>query len=83
MLLSKNHKMILPNLWPSYFTKTKGINVWDLNNIKFLDMSTMGVGTNLLGYSIKQIDKAVIKTVKKGNLSTLNCLKRLIYLINF
>ena len=65
MLLSKNHKMILPNLWPSYFTKTKGINVWDLNNIKFLDMSTMGVGTNLLGYSIKQIDNAVIKTVKK------------------
>ena len=73
MLLSKNHKMILPNLWPTYFSKTKGINVWDLNKSKFLDMSTMGVGTNLLGYSIKQIDNAVIKTVKKGNLSTLYC----------
>ena len=73
MLLSKNHKMILPNLWPTYFSKTKGINVWDLNKSKFLDMSTMGVGTNLLGYSIKQIDNAVIETIKKGNLSTLNC----------
>ena len=36
-------------------------------------MSTMGVGTNLLGYSIKQIDNAVIQIIKKGNLSTLNC----------
>ena len=70
MLLSKNHKMILPNLWPTYFQKLKGINVWDLNKSKFLDMSTMGVGTNLLGYSIKQIDNAVIETIKKGNLST-------------
>ena len=73
MLLSKNHKMILPELWPTYFSKTKGIYVWDLNNRKFLDMSTMGVGTNLLGYSIKQIDNAVIQIIKKGNLSTLNC----------
>ena len=55
------------------FSKTKGIDVWDLNKRKFSDMSTMGVGTNLLGYSIKQIDNAVIKTIKKGNLSTLNC----------
>lgn len=73
MLLSKNHKMILPNLWPTYFSKTKGAYVWDLNQKKFLDMCTMGVGTNLLGYSIKQIDNAVIETIKKGNLSTLNC----------
>ena len=27
MLLSKNHKMILPELWPTYFSKTKGIYV--------------------------------------------------------
>jgi len=73
MLLSKNHNMILPNLWPTYFSRTSGINVWDLNNRKYADMSLMGVGTNILGYSNRQIDNSVISTVKKGNLCTLNC----------
>ena len=30
-LLSKRPEMFLPNLWPSYYKKSKGINVWDLN----------------------------------------------------
>ena len=33
----------------------------------------MGVGTNLLGYSNHNVDKAVLKNVKKGNMTTLNC----------
>ena len=73
MLVSKNHNMLLPGKWPSYFSKTKGFYVWDLNNKKYADMCLMGVGTNVLGYSINEIDKAVIKNVKKGNLSTFNC----------
>ena len=40
---------------------------------KFLDMSLMGVGTNILGYNNSQVDKKVIETVNKGNMSTLNC----------
>ena len=32
----------------------------------------MGVGTNILGYSHPEIDNAVLKAVKSGNLSTLN-----------
>ena len=32
---------------------------------KFIDMSLMGVGTNILGYSHEEIDEAVIKTVEK------------------
>ena len=73
MLVSKNHNMLLPGKWPSYFTKTKGFYVWDLNNRKYADMCLMGVGTNVLGYSINEIDKAVVRNVKKGNLSTFNC----------
>ena len=73
MLLSKNHNMILPNQWPTYFSRTNGINVWDLNNKKYVDMGLMGVGTNILGYSNKQVDNSVINTIKKGNLCTLNC----------
>ena len=73
MLLSKRPEMFLPNIWPSYFTKTKGCKVWDLDDKEFIDMSLMGVGTNILGYSHEEIDEAVIKTVEKGNMSTLNC----------
>jgi glutamate-1-semialdehyde 2,1-aminomutase len=32
----------------------------------------MGVGTNILGYSHPDVDNAVMETVRKGNLSTLN-----------
>ena len=34
MLLSKRPEMFLPDQWPSYFSKTKGCHVWDLDNNK-------------------------------------------------
>lgn len=73
MLISKNHNMILPKLWPSYFSKTSGYNIWDLDGKKYSDLSLMGVGTNTLGYSNKYVDNAVKKTISSGNISTLNC----------
>ena len=71
MLLSKKAKLYSDN-WPSYFTKAKGIDIWDADNRKFKDLSLMGVGTNILGYSNKYIDNAVIKSLKNGNISSLN-----------
>lgn len=73
MLLSKRPEMFLPDNWPSYYSKTKGCEVWDLDGIKYFDMSIMGIGTNTLGYSHEEVDKAVIETVHNGNMSTLNC----------
>ena len=73
MLLSKRPEMFLPNNWPSYFSKSKGCMVWDLDNNKYLDMSIMGIGTNTLGYGNNKVDNAVRKTIEKGNMSTLNC----------
>ena len=73
MLLSKRSEMFLPKYWPSYYSKTKGCNVWDLDGNKFLDMSIMGIGTNTLGYSNSEVDNAVKNIVKNGNMSTLNC----------
>ena len=49
MLLSKRPEMFLPGKWPSYFSKAKGCEIWDLDNEKFFDMALMGVGTNSLG----------------------------------
>ena len=73
MLLSKRPEMFLPENWPSYFSKAKGCKVWDLDGTELLDMSIMGIGTNSLGYGNEEVDEAVITTVKKGNMSTLNC----------
>ena len=72
-LLSKNPNLFLPNKWPTYFSKSKGCKVWDLNNKVYTDMSLMGVGTNILGYCNSEVDNAVKKAIKKGNLTTLNC----------
>ena len=73
MLLSKRPEMFLPDQWPSYFGKAKGCKVWDLDGNQFIDMSLMGVGTNILGYGHPEIDEAVQRIVKDGNMTTLNC----------
>jgi glutamate-1-semialdehyde aminotransferase/spore coat polysaccharide biosynthesis protein SpsF (cytidylyltransferase family) len=72
MLFSKNPDLFLPKFWPAYFEKTKGCNVWDLEGRKYFDFSMMGVGTNTLGYSRKEVDDAVRKVINKGNMSTFN-----------
>ncbi len=70
--LSKRSEMYLPKFWPSYFKKSKGCKVQDLDGNMYYDM-TMGVGTNVLGYANSQVDNFVKKTIKKGIMSTLNC----------
>ena len=35
----------------------------------------MGVGTNILGYANKYVDNAVSTRIKKGNMTTLNCIE--------
>ena len=72
-LLSKRPELFLPNLWPSYYSKAKDCNIWDLDGKKYTDISHMGVGTNSLGYSNSKIDDEVHSAIKKGNMSTLNC----------
>lgn len=73
MLLSKRPEMFLPDQWPSYFAEAKGCTVIDLDGNKYTDMSIMGIGTNTLGYGHDEVDTAVLNTVRKGNMSTLNC----------
>ena len=73
MLLSKRPEMFLPDQWPSYFSKAKGCKVWDLDDNEYIDMSIMGIGTNILGYGHPEVDEAVQRTIRDGNMSTLNC----------
>ena len=73
MLLSKRAEMFLPDQWPSYFSKAQACKIWDLDGKEYIDMSIMGVGTNILGYGHPEVDAAVKETVTAGNMSTFNC----------
>ena len=71
MLLSKRPEMFLPEQWPSYFSKTKGCKVWDLDGRELTDM-LMTVGTNTLGYNFPAVDERVKRAIEEGNMSSLN-----------
>ena len=71
-LFSKRSELHLPHKWPSYFSKAKEINIWDIKGNKFLDMFC-AVGTSILGYSNDRVKKSVLKNINKGNMTTLNC----------
>ncbi len=73
MLLSKRAEMFLPERWPAYYSKSKGCKVWDLDGVEYLDMSIMGIGTNILGYGHPEVDASVTEVVSHGNMSTFNC----------
>jgi glutamate-1-semialdehyde 2,1-aminomutase len=73
MLLSKRAEMFLPNHWPTYFSRAAGCSVWDLDGRRYVDMSIMGIGTNILGYGHPEVDAAVRQVIDSGNMSTLNC----------
>lgn len=70
-LLSKRPEMFLPELWPSYYDKAKGCEIWDLEGNKYLDFLTMGIGTAILGYSNEEVNLAVIDAINKGSMATL------------
>ena len=72
-LLSKRSEQFLPDQWPSYYKKAKGVEVWDLDGNKFIDMSLMGVGACVLGYADDDVNKAVKKAIDMGTMTTLNC----------
>ena len=71
-LLSKRPEMYLPDGWPSYYECAKGAQITDIEGNSYLDFTTNGVGTCVLGYSNDEINQAVIEAYKKGNMTTLN-----------
>jgi len=72
-LLSKRPEMFLPEQWPSYYAKAKGVEVWDLDGRKYVDMAYMGIGACILGYADPDVDKAVHAAIDSGSMTTLNC----------
>lgn len=71
-LLSKRPEMFLPDRWPSYYERCKGVDVWDVDGNKYCDMTISGIGTCPLGYADDDVDGAVTEALRKGNMCTLN-----------
>ena len=71
-LLSKRAERFAPGIWPTYYSKAKGSHIWDLDGRRYLDMSIMGVGCNILGYGDPDVDRAANRAIEKGSMSTLN-----------
>jgi glutamate-1-semialdehyde aminotransferase len=72
-LLSKRSEMFLPEQWPSYYKKAKGVEIWDLDNNKYIDMSIMGIGACILGYADEDVNRAVKDAINAGSMATFNC----------
>jgi glutamate-1-semialdehyde aminotransferase len=72
-LLSKRPEMLLPETWPSYFSRAKGVDVWDLEGKRYTDMSYSAIGTCILGAGDPDVDAAVRRAIDNGVASTLNC----------
>ena len=71
--MSKRPEMFSPCLWPAYYEKAKGCELWDLDGRKYIDMSLIGVGSCILGYTDDDVDKMVKKAIDSGTMTTLNC----------
>lgn len=71
-LLSKRPEMFLPNQWPSYYSRARGVEVWDLDGNKYVDMSYNGIGACILGAADPDVDAAVKAAIDAGSMSTLN-----------
>lgn len=72
-LLSKRPEQFAPGVWPGYFARAKGCEVWDLDGNHYLDMSISGIGAVVLGYSDPDVNAAVIDAVQRGVSTSLNC----------
>lgn len=72
-LLSKRPEMFLPGGWPSYYSRAKGAEVWDLDGNRYVDMGYSGIGACVLGFADPDVDAAVKEAIEAGSAASLNC----------
>ena len=72
-LLSKRPDQFAMGVWPGYYSKAKGAEIWDLDGNRYVDMSIAGIGANLLGYADPDVDDRVVEAIRSGSSSSLNC----------
>ncbi|REK10959.1 MAG: aminotransferase class III-fold pyridoxal phosphate-dependent enzyme [Planctomycetota bacterium] len=76
-LLSKRPEMYAPGRWPAYYAEARGTEVVDLDGKRYRDMSSMGIGSCLLGYADPDVTAAVVDRVERGSMCSLNNVEEL------
>ncbi|MBI4789817.1 MAG: aminotransferase class III-fold pyridoxal phosphate-dependent enzyme [Chloroflexi bacterium] len=71
-LLSKRPEIFAPEQWPAYYSRAKGVEVWDVDGNKYVDMSLCGIGASVLGFADPDVDAAVKAAIDNGSMCTLN-----------
>ncbi len=71
-LLSKRPELFLPDQWPSYYRRARGVEVWDLDGNRYVDMGYNGIGACILGAADPDVDEAVKTAIDAGSACTLN-----------
>jgi len=74
-LLSKRPELFAPDVWPAYYSKAKGIEVWDIDGKKYRDMSYMGIGACMLGYADDDVNNSVKDAIDMSSMCTLNAVE--------
>jgi glutamate-1-semialdehyde 2,1-aminomutase len=71
-LLGKRPEQFLPEGWPAYYQRAQGCTVWDLDGRAYVDFTSNGIGTCLLGYADPVVNAAVTDCIARGSMCTLN-----------
>jgi glutamate-1-semialdehyde aminotransferase len=71
-LLSKRPDRYAPDIWPTYYSRAEGCEIWDLDGNKYIDMAQMGIGSAILGYANEELNAAVNDAIADGVSTTLN-----------
>ena len=71
-LLSKRPDRYARGVWPTYFKKSKGVEVTDVDGNVYLDFSICGIGATVLGYADDDVNAAVKRVIDDGQATTLN-----------
>lgn len=70
-LFSKRPELFAPDQWPAYYEEARGCEILDTQGRRFVDMSSGGILACLLGYADPDVNRAVLRRVRMGNMSTL------------
>ena len=71
-LLSKRPDQFSAGVWPGYYKKASGVEIWDMDDNRYIDMSISGIGANVLGYADPDVNAAVCHAIQEGSSSSLN-----------
>ncbi len=70
-LLSKRPEMFAPEQWPAYYREAHGCEVIDISGKRYIDMGPNGILSTILGFSDPDVNRAVIRRVTLGSMSSL------------